>query len=202
MQINVEPIHIVCVLDESGSMNGSQAQVIESFNKVISKYRETMGEALVSLYKFGGAGVNTIFSKRHINEVVDLTPADYMPAGGTPLNDAIGKAVEDHRNLKRVFFVVDTDGYENTSREYTQSGVKALIEEQKAAGWDFTFIGADLTQAATVEMSASLGIAASDTMAFAKCASGYETRTNALYAKLGAYTTMTASVEDVTPVGG
>ncbi len=196
MQLNIDPIHIVCVLDESGSMSGSQEQVIKSFNDIISKHREAGGDAYVSLYKFGGAGVNSIFSKRHINEVVDLTPADYVPAGGTPLNDAIGKAVEDHRGLKRVFFVVDTDGYENTSREYNQANVKSLIEEQKNVGWDFTFVGADLTQAATQTMSASFGISASDTMAFAKGAVGYASRTAALNAKLDAYTSMSVDSVD------
>ena len=203
MQINLEPIHIVCVLDESGSMSGSQAQVISSFNGIISKYREQGGDAFVSLYKFGGAGVNSIFSKRHINEVVDLTGVDYIPAGGTPLNDAIGKAVEDHRGLKRVFFVVDTDGYENTSREYTQDNVKALVEEQKAVGWDFTFVGADLTQQQTMELSGARGFAAADTMMFAKSASGYANRTDALNMKLASYVTTTSlASDDVTPIGG
>ena len=203
MQINLEPIHIVCVLDESGSMSGSQAQVISSFNGIISKYREQGGDAFVSLYKFGGAGVNSIFSKRHINEVVDLTGVDYIPAGGTPLNDAIGKAVEDHRGLKRVFFVVDTDGYENTSREYTQDNVKALVEEQKAVGWDFTFVGADLTQQQTMELSGARGFAAAGTMMFAKSASGYANRTDALNMKLASYVTTTSlASDDVTPIGG
>lgn len=189
MKIN-QPIHIVCVLDESGSMSGSQEQVISSFNAIIAKHRETFGnEAYVSLYKFGRAGVTTVMLKQHIAEVKEMTAADYVPAGGTPLNDAVGKAVEDHRGLERVFFVVDTDGYENTSREYTAANVRALVEQQKEAGWDFTFVGADLTQETVQTMSASFGIAASDTMAFAKSAVGYASRSAAINGKLEAYAT-------------
>ena len=172
-------------------MSGSQAQVIKSFNDIVAKHRETFGDdARVSLYKFGAGGVTNVFLKQHIAEVADLTVEQFVPAGGTPLNDAIGKAVEDHRGLERVFFVVDTDGYENTSKEYSRENVRTLVEQQKEAGWDFTFVGADLSQEATQSMSASYGLAACDTMAFAKSAMGYESRSAAINAKFDLYSSV------------
>jgi hypothetical protein len=41
--------------------------------------------------------------------------------------------------------VIMTDGEENSSREWTTSGVKALIEQkEKEDGWTFVFLGAGL----------------------------------------------------------
>lgn len=197
MNLNIEPIHIVCVLDESGSMSGSQSQVVESFNSIITSYREKYGdEGYVSLYKFGMAGVTTMYLKRHLAEVQEMLITDFRPAGGTPLYDAVGKAVEDHRDQTRVFFVVDTDGFENTSKEYTQVLVKGLVERQTEAGWDFTFVGADLSAEQTQTMGAAMGFTgAESSMAFAKSATGYATRSAALYNKLDMYSS-TANVVD------
>ena len=36
-----------------------------------------------------------------------------------------------------------TDGYENASREYSQSSVKALTEKLGQRGWTFAYIGAN-----------------------------------------------------------
>lgn len=193
MNLGIEPIHIVCVLDESGSMSGSQEQVVASFNSIIATYREKFGnEGYVSLYKFGAAGVTNLYLKQHIAEVKEMQITDFRPGGGTPLYDAVGKAVEDHRDHSRVFFVVDTDGFENTSREYSQTTVKTLVEQQTAAGWDFTFVGADLSAATVSTMGASLGmVGANSTMAFAKSADGYATRSAALYSKLETYSCST-----------
>lgn len=196
LNINIEPVHVVCVLDESGSMSGSEAKVVQSFNDIINKYREAHGgEGRVSLYTFGLSGVKQLYSGVHIREVQPLTESEYKPGGGTPLYDAIGKAIEDHRDLKNVFFVVDTDGAENMSREYSLANVRSLIEAKTAIGWDFTFVGADLSQEQTTEMSSILGLQASNAMAFSKSADGYATRSAALYNKLETYT---ASVSDKT----
>lgn len=201
MNLGIEPIHIVCVLDESGSMSGSQAQVVESFNSIIATYREKFGnEGYVSLYKFGMGGVINMYMKRHLSEVQEMLITDFRPGGGTPLYDAVGKAVEDHRDHSRVFFVVDTDGFENTSKEYTQSVVKTLVEQQTTAGWDFTFVGADLSTEHTQTMGASLGmVGANATMAFAKSADGYASRSAALYSKLETYSSMSLEDHPLTP---
>ena len=196
MQINInrEPVRIVCVLDESGSMSGTEAKVIQSVNEIIAKYRETQGgESYVSLYTFGGSGVKNLFKDVHINEVADLTSEDYKPAGGTPLYDAVGKSIEDHRDYNRVFFVVDTDGYENTSKEYSSNVIRDLIQSKTEAGWDFTFVGADLSQEQTTQMAMGMNLQASSAMAFSKSAEGYATRSAALYSKLDAYTSVTST---------
>ena len=43
-----------------------------------------------------------------------------------------------------VVIVMQTDGEENVSVEYTRADLAALIKEKKAAGWEFVFLGAGL----------------------------------------------------------
>lgn len=188
MKISANPIHIVCVLDASGSMASSADKVIKSFNEIISRYKETFAEeARVSLYTFGNT-VTCAYKNTHLSEAVELTSDVYSPGGMTALNDAVGKAIEDHTTCERVFFVVDTDGFENCSVEYKPDMIRDLIQLKTAAGWDFTFVGADLTQEQVTQMATSLGmVGASASMTFDKSEMGYATRSAALYNKLADY---------------
>ena len=168
-------------------MATSAPKVIESFNAIISQYKETFTEeARVSLYTFGST-VTCAYKNMHLNEAAVLTSSEYSPNGLTALNDAVGKAIADHADCERVFFVVDTDGHENASVEYKPTMIRDLIQMKTQTGWDFTFVGADLTQEAVEQMATSLGMVAGSSMAFSKSAEGYATRSAAVYNKLDAY---------------
>lgn len=43
----------------------------------------------------------------------------------------------------RMLVTIVTDGYENASKEYTGSAIKALVAELKNKGWVFAYIGAN-----------------------------------------------------------
>ena len=94
----------------------------------------------------------------------------------TALLDAVGRAINEtgERLAKMneqdrpglVIFVIMTDGLENSSREFTKSQVKEMIEEQQSKyNWHFTFLGAD--QDAFAE-AGGLGIAAAGAAQFSK----------------------------------
>jgi hypothetical protein len=87
-------------------------------------------------------------------EVTDLDPFRYQPRGGTPLYDAVGRAIRsiDEGIARRAdrgepredqVVVVISDGEENSSVAYRQSQVFAMIEERKERGWTFVFLGAN-----------------------------------------------------------
>ena len=44
--------------------------------------------------------------------------------------------------IKKVMFIITTDGLENASREYTKDKIKKMIE--KHTNWEFIYIGADI----------------------------------------------------------
>jgi hypothetical protein len=72
---------------------------------------------------------------------------DYAPANLTPLYDAIGRTVRaleaKVQDGENALVVIQTDGQENCSQEYTREAIFSLIDEKKKAGWTFAFLGAD-----------------------------------------------------------
>ena len=82
-----------------------------------------------------------------MDEVKELTAETYRPDCCTALYDAMGislnalrkKVVEDDK----VLVTVVTDGYENASKEYSGKAIKALVDDLKAKGWVFAYIGAN-----------------------------------------------------------
>jgi hypothetical protein len=76
---------------------------------------------------------------------------------------------EDDRPGK-VIVVVQTDGLENSSREWDRAGVNALITEQREKySWDFVFLGAGPDAIQTAE---SYGFAAGSAMAYTPSGTG------------------------------
>ena len=155
---------MVFILDKSGSMSGLESDTIGGFNSMLEKQKKEEGEALVTTVLFD-TDYKTIHDRIDIGKVEKLTESDYMPGGCTALIDAIGKTVNHisdiHRYIReedvpeKVIFVITTDGYENASRIYSSSEVKKMIEEKKALGWEFLFIGANID---SVETAKSFGI--------------------------------------------
>lgn len=95
--------------------------------------------------------------------------------------DAIGKTIAAFEGKKKVIFFIETDGQENSSREFNETTIKTLVEKKKEDGWDFNFVGADLNATQVQKMAGLLGIDSSKTTAFSKSADGYATR-NAMFA--------------------
>jgi hypothetical protein len=60
----------------------------------------------------------------------------------------------------KVLFVIITDGEENSSRKYTLSKIKDMIEHQRQVySWEFIFLGANID---AVSVGSSLGVAANN----------------------------------------
>ena len=58
------------------------------------------------------------------------------------LVDTFGEKFLDLINPKKVLFIITTDGYENSSIEYSKNMIKKLIENHN--NWEFIFLGADI----------------------------------------------------------
>ena len=58
---------------------------------------------------------------------------------GISLNALRKKVTEDDK----VLVTLVTDGYENASKEYSGKAIMALVDELKAKGWVFAYIGAN-----------------------------------------------------------
>ena len=155
---------LVFILDRSGSMMGLESDTIGGFNGTIAKQKKEEGEALVTTYLFNHE-CTLLHDRLSLDKIPAMTEKEYRVGGSTALIDAIGGAIEHisavHRYIREedvpahTLFVITTDGLENSSRRFSSSEVKAMIEKQKAAGWEFIFLGANID---AVETARTFGI--------------------------------------------
>ena len=157
---------LVFILDRSGSMAGLEQDTIGGFNAMIEKQKKAPGEAFVSTVLFDNVS-EVIHDRVSLRRIAPMTDRDYYVRGCTALLDAVGGAIRHikmvHRYARpsdvpeKTVFVITTDGMENASRSYSYDDVKRLIEEQKSAGWEFLFLGANID---AIEVAGRFGIGA------------------------------------------
>lgn len=146
---------IAVVLDESGSMGVCRDTTIAGFNEFVQGQRDAKdaGAGYLTLNKFEGGNIRTVFADRPLSEVPKLDHSSYTPAGGTNLLDAIGHTIEQVNmsldKLKKkdrpgVIILIMTDGEENCSRRYNNDMVKAMVGAAEKADWSFVFLGANI----------------------------------------------------------
>ncbi len=139
------------IIDESGSMQSIKTAAIDSVNETIQTIRSAQKkheeqEHYVSLVTFND-DVKTVYECVPVDEVKELTAETYRPDCCTALYDAMGISLNALRKKvaedDKVLVTVVTDGCENSSKEYSGKAIKTLIDELKANGWVFAYIGAN-----------------------------------------------------------
>lgn len=143
-------IDLTLIVDRSGSMNSIREDAEGGVNTFIEQQRGEPGEATLTLVQF-----DTEYEFVHNGVPISEVPEyKLVPRGATALLDAVGRAInETGARLAAmdeavrpglVLFVVMTDGLENSSREFTKTQVKEMIEHQESKySWHFMFLGAD-----------------------------------------------------------
>lgn len=149
-----DKVYNLIILDESGSMDSIKKATISGFNELVQtikgiekKFPEQ--QHFISFITFNGLGVKTHLDKKAVSSLTMIDEKTYQPDSMTPLYDAIGLSVLKLRvdvagqENANVLVTILTDGEENASKEFNGQQVKAIIDEQKAKGWTFTYIGAN-----------------------------------------------------------
>lgn len=142
-------VHLL--LDTSGSMGSVREATINGYNEYIHSLKEDGGKFKVSLTLFdsdmqGKLRLEKRYDTVNVDDVPELTPETYTPNGGTPLHDAFCMTLKDvkDRDDEKYLFVVLTDGYENTSKEYTAKDMSKLKKKLEDKGnWTFIYLGAN-----------------------------------------------------------
>ena len=152
-----ELTELVFILDRSGSMAGLETDTIGGFNAMLARQRKEPGEAFVSTVLFDNE-TEVIHDRAPLDQVEDLTQAQYYVRGCTALLDAVGGAIRHIGNVHRyarkedvpgkTLFIITTDGMENASHRYTYPQVRKMIQEKQRQGWEFLFLGANIDAAA------------------------------------------------------
>ena len=129
-------LELVLVLDKSGSMSGLESDTIGGFNSMIEKERKEGIDASVTTVLFD-TKFNVIHDRTPLKKVENLTSKEYFAGGNTALLDAIGSTIariervpDIYAKNNRVLFVIITDGYENSSREYSRAQIQKMISDK------------------------------------------------------------------------
>ena len=139
-------IHVIDVLDNSGSMTGGKANAAyKGINRGIKELKEDKNNVTYTytLCDFSD-------DIRFVHVKAPLTAVEEYKGytrGSTALYDAIGDSIAKVSPAKKdddvVLVNIYTDGQENSSRRYNAAKIATLIEELGSLGWTFTFIGTD-----------------------------------------------------------
>ena len=160
------------IIDESGSMQSIKKAAIDSVNETIQSIRAAEKyedqEHIVSLVTFHN-DVKNVYECVPVKEVKELTAETYRPKCCTALYDAMGMSLNallpKVAENDKVLVTVVTDGEENASKEYSGKAIKALVDELKAKGWVFAYMGANQdveAVAATISITNVMHFEASD----------------------------------------
>ena len=183
MSEKIKTYHLV-ILDKSGSMNHVRQVTLDGLNEQIQSARQSQTdledqEQIICLTTFNAQVDSNLRWNVSIDDVQDFVEEDYVPMGGTALNDAICLSInklkeeieEELYNRKaNVMVTILTDGHENASTQFSASQAKELVEEVKATGrWTVSFIGCGDD---VFETAASYGISHGNTLSFAAGAAG------------------------------
>jgi hypothetical protein len=175
---NLTSINVI--LDRSGSMGTIRNDVIGGFNAFLEDQQKGVsGEATVSLIQFDDR-YEVNYLNVPIEKAEKLSEETYVPRGMTALLDAMGRTINDlgdrlrglpeNERPSRVLVMVFTDGYENSSQEFTQQKIAELVKQQEDQwNWTFLFLGANIDSFAT---GGSLGISANSTINYDSTSKG------------------------------
>ncbi len=156
---------LVFILDRSGSMSGLEDDTIGGYNSMLEKQKKEPGEAILTTVLFDN-NYEILHDRINIKGVAPITDKEYYVRGTTALLDAIGMTINKIVNVQKhtakeeqaekVMFVIITDGMENSSREYSYTQIRKMIEHQKNNyNWEYIFLGANID---AVETAGRFGI--------------------------------------------
>lgn len=157
-------LYVHVLLDRSGSMLARKGPTVAAYNAYVDSLPD---EAVISLTTFSSRGI--LHSRINVGKAKAKFSADeYECVGDTPLYDAIGSTIQmidtAAKEYDRVTMVVQTDGQENHSREFTREQIKQLLtDKQEGEGWLVVFLGATLE---AYQQASVMGMAVANSMQY------------------------------------
>jgi hypothetical protein len=140
--------HVLLITDMSGSMGNLAEDVRGGFNTYLDSLAADGGRYRLTVTLFDTEFI-PLCTAAKLADTPRLNRDNYWPRGMTALLDAVGKTVAEFESGTklgegdRVLVVVQTDGQENSSREFTGVQIAELIKTREATGrWAFIYLGA------------------------------------------------------------
>ena len=169
---NADLTLIAVLVDRSGSMAQCRDDMEGGLNTFVESQAGEPGDAEITLAQFD-TKYELVWPLRPINDAPKYT---LVPRGCTALLDAMGRFItevgedlakrDEADRPGKVIVCIVTDGYENSSVDWTRGRVKELVEQQaRQWGWEFVFLGADMD---AVQEGATVGIPHKSSLTFDK----------------------------------
>jgi hypothetical protein len=145
--------HVAFCIDESGSVKGIIASLVEAYNKTVIDIRNAVldegQEASMTALSFGDRVLKhrVLYVGQQVQTVTPLKVSDLNPTGMTPLFDSVYRAIkkleelDDKDETTSFITTVVTDGFENASNDPGVAATLKLIREKTGLDrWTFTFM--------------------------------------------------------------
>jgi hypothetical protein len=192
---------IVLVVDRSGSTRSIKGPMESGITEFLGiQAADEDAETVVTLHDFDDE-----FRVVYVDKpVIDVPRYVLEPRGMTALRDAVGKAVGTEKEVLKatpeeerpdeVVLVIATDGYENSSREYSWEQISDMLaklqresrgkEKIHKRGWKVVYLGAN-QNAVAVGMRMGIPQTSSVTYGTAGTESVYASASNAILRSAG-----------------
>jgi len=146
--------HVLMVVDKSGSMFHLAGDVRGGFNAYVDGLRKDDKHEYRLTVALFDTTYRLLCVDAELDKVPDLDHNNYATGGNTALYDAVCRTVIDFENAHtktglakndRVLVVIQTDGLENSSVEYTASTTKMMLDaRQELQRWSVIYLGAGM----------------------------------------------------------
>lgn len=147
------------IIDESGSMSTAREFVHQTYRSIINAMKNERVEfpelqQYIEIWTFSGVGteVRCVLPFQKIEDTNVLLDLAYEPNGGTPLYDAMGRALinletklmhENQYDDPDVSIMILTDGMENASHIFNGTQIQEIVQRLQQQKWKFTYFGTD-----------------------------------------------------------
>ena len=139
---------IILLLDESSSMASDYARTISARDEIIQEQKNVKIEGETTFPKFSYYTFSWNLSEPQEFESIKDVNVDslkYSPNGMTALLDAVGLIATKYMNEENVILFINTDGEENSSKEFTTESLKKILTTlQNEKHWTIHYIGANV----------------------------------------------------------
>jgi uncharacterized protein YegL len=162
----IPTIHIVHILDCSGSMSGSKYNTaLSGLNEELNVLKQNNDASYT--YTFVEFESTVRKPQYVLSPITDINKVSAIhPTGMTALYDAIGQTLKEIKAKRtnkdeKVLVNIFTDGEENNSRSYNSRDIEKLIKDLESEGFTVTFVG---TKGDIANIVRTVGIDISNTM--------------------------------------
>jgi hypothetical protein len=191
-------IHVVDILDRSGSMSGLKIKnAIEFLNKGV---KELQSSKLEIDYTHTYCQFNSSIELKYVSKPVkEVQKINSTPGGSTSLYDAIGSTLQELTKYLgkkdcKVLVNIYTDGGENSSTKFSASKVAELVEQYNSQNFTITFVG---TPQDVDFVTNRLKVHKSNTLSYDGSGAGLEKALNKTLTSRSAYAMSALAGEDV-----